>query len=93
MSNRPKRKQVVAPDWEDNDDIKEQLQEIIENPQDYTNNENDKVTMLQLAQTLSPEHRRLRYADLKNNPHWQQIYRIYVDMYTEYHNPKTKKKL
>ena len=44
---------MVAPDWEDNDDIREQLQEIIENPHDYTNNENDKVTMLQLAQTLS----------------------------------------
>ena len=63
MNNRPKRKRVVAPDWEDNDDIREQLQEIIENPHLYTNNENDKVTMLQLAQTLSG-HIRISYAEV-----------------------------
>ena len=31
MNKRPKRKQAMAPDWEDDDDIRDQVQNNVEN--------------------------------------------------------------
>ena len=92
MNNRPKRKQVVAPDWEDNDDIREQLQEIIENSHKYTNKKNDKVTILQLAKELTGDER-LKRNDVVNDRYWQEFYRLYLDMHTKHHNPEKYKRI